>query len=182
MKLNAVLLDTHFPLHLYRTLSLSLSTPILALNGSLTTLLYSRSSKDTSNVDYTTNPNVLPLLSHTTMFSILLSTFLLLPSVLGHFKLVSPPARGFDEDTLGTFPCGGQDSVAKTRTPWPLKGGPIQLDMEHDRVLAQVLLGLGNNPGSSFNIVLQKTVQQEGIGDFCFGDVVSRLLPSFEIR
>ncbi|KAI4215552.1 MAG: hypothetical protein LQ351_002021 [Letrouitia transgressa] len=89
-----------------------------------------------------------------------------------HFTLDYPPARGFDEEQLTQFPCGGQDEVSTSRTPWPLKGGHIQLTMEHDRVAAQVLIGLGNDVGDAFNTVLVPTIQQEGFGKFCFGDVV----------
>lgn len=99
---------------------------------------------------------------------------LLLPLVSSHFTLESPKARGFDEDKLDTFPCGGQDTVGD-RTPWPINGGPIQLKMEHDQAKVQVLLGLGNNVGDHFNIILKPTVQEQGLGDFCLGDVVSRL-------
>ncbi|KAL9613536.1 MAG: hypothetical protein Q9167_001921 [Letrouitia subvulpina] len=89
-----------------------------------------------------------------------------------HFTLDYPAARGFDEDQLTQFPCGGQDEVSTNRTPWPLKGGHIQLTMEHDRVAAQVLIGLGNDVGDAFNTVLVPTIQEEGFGKFCFGDVV----------
>lgn len=100
-----------------------------------------------------------------------LAFIFLAPLVSCHFQLISPKARGFDESKLGTFPCGGQDKVG-TRTDFPLNGGNIQLDMEHDRAGVQVLLGLGDNPGSNFNIVLVPTVQEQGIPDFCLGSVV----------
>ena len=102
----------------------------------------------------------------------LVSTLLLLlPLASSHFTLQSPEVRGFDEDKLGNFPCGGQDFNGK-RTPWPLTGGPIQLNMEHDRSAVQVLLGLGNDVGDNFNIILQPTLQEQGIGDFCLDNVV----------
>ena len=110
------------------------------------------------------------------MISLLLPIVLLFPLALGHFQLNFPTVRGYDEDILGQFPCGGQNSVSKTRTPWPLKGGPIQLNMEHDRVATQVLLGLGNDPGTAFNIVLQQTFMEQGIGKFCLSDVVNNNL------
>lgn len=91
---------------------------------------------------------------------------LFLPLVSSHFHLVSPKARGFDEDKLATFPCGGQDTVGD-RTPWPMKGGRIQLNMEDDEAVVQVLLGLGNDVGEHFKIVLHPTVQERGIGYFC---------------
>ncbi|MCJ1260435.1 hypothetical protein MMC22_000296 [Lobaria immixta] len=43
--------------------------------------------------------------------------------------------------------------------------------MEHDQANVQVLLGLGNDVGNHFNIVLQPTVSERGLGDFCLGDV-----------
>ena len=99
--------------------------------------------------------------------------FCLLPlTAFAHFTLDSPKSRPFDEDTLATFPCGGQDTPSSERTQWSLTGGPIQLSMEHDESLVQVLLGLGNDPGSNFNIILLPTIQEQGIGQFCLGDVV----------
>lgn len=97
----------------------------------------------------------------------------LLPSLISaHFQLVYPTVRGFDEEKLGKFPCGSQDTVSSKRTLWPLAGGPIQLNMEHDRVAVQVLLGVGNDVGENFNIVLLPTIEEEGEGNFCLGDVV----------
>lgn len=106
-----------------------------------------------------------------TKSSSFLALIFLAPLASCHFQLVSPKARGFDEDKLGNFPCGGQDKVG-TRSDFPLNGGNIQLDMEHDRSGVQVLLGLGDNPGSNFNTVLVPTVQEQGIPDFCLGSVV----------
>ena len=104
------------------------------------------------------------------------SLFLLtiLPFSLAHFNLVSPPARGFDEDKLSEYPCGSQNTVSDIRTPFPLTGGPIQLDMGHDRSTVQVNLALGNEAtdGGAFSTNLGGLVQQEGLGDFCLGDVV----------
>lgn len=91
----------------------------------------------------------------------------LLPLASAHFKLTYPAARGFDEDVLGTFPCGGQDTVSSNRTSWPITGGPIQLYMGHTDAKVQVLLGLGNDPGSNFNITLVSTFQEEGPDNFC---------------
>ncbi|KAI4244289.1 MAG: hypothetical protein L6R40_003015 [Gallowayella cf. fulva] len=96
----------------------------------------------------------------------------LFASLVGaHFTLDFPQVRGFDEDNLGTFPCGGQNSVSNTRTPWPLDGGSIQLTMEHDHAAVQVLVALGNDPSSNFNAVLVPTTQEEGIGQFCLSGV-----------
>jgi len=84
-----------------------------------------------------------------------------------HFNLNYPPARGFDEDALVNFPCGGQDTVSKTRTQWPMTGGDIQLEMGHDQANVQVLLGLGNDPAPNFNITLRPIFTEQGLGDFC---------------
>ena len=45
-----------------------------------------------------------------------------------HFQLNWPPARGFDEDTLPQYPCGGQNVVTTNRTEVPLDSAfPIQV-------------------------------------------------------
>ena len=93
----------------------------------------------------------------------------LLPLVSAHFKLVYPAARGFDEDILGTFPCGGQNTVSSNRTEFPISGAPIQLLMGHTAAKVQVLMALGNDPGSNFNITLLPTVQEQGPQNFCIG-------------
>lgn len=100
----------------------------------------------------------------------------LLPSVSAHFLLNYPEARGFDEDKLVSFPCGGQNLPSSNRTLWPLAGGPIQLNMQHDRVAVQVLLGLGDDVGVNFNITIVPIFQEEGFGDFCMGGVVSLII------
>jgi hypothetical protein len=99
-------------------------------------------------------------------------TFLaaILPLVSAHFRLVYPAARGFDEDVLGNFPCGGQ-KVSANRTSWPITGGPIQLQMGHVTSSVEVLLGLGNDVGSSFNITLVPIFQEQGLGQFCMSGV-----------
>lgn len=91
--------------------------------------------------------------------------------VCAHFTLDYPPARGFDEDKLGSFPCGGQDTVTTNRTSWPLAGGPIQLTMGHDHAAVQVLIALGTNVTNNFNAILVPTTQEEGLGKFCLSDV-----------
>ena len=99
------------------------------------------------------------------------STFLtLLPLASAHFKLNYPPARGFDEDTLPSFPCGGQNTVSSSRTTWPI-GGPIQLDMGHTSTNVQVLIGLGNDPGDAFDTIVVPTFHENGPQNFCLGMV-----------
>ncbi|KAI4721792.1 hypothetical protein E4T48_02022 [Aureobasidium sp. EXF-10727] len=93
----------------------------------------------------------------------------LLPLASAHFKLVYPSARGFDEDNLPQFPCGGQNTVSSNRTEWPISGAPIQLLMGHTSAKVQVLMALGNDPGSNFNITLLPTVQEQGPQNFCIG-------------
>ncbi|KAL8683488.1 MAG: hypothetical protein Q9186_000528 [Xanthomendoza sp. 1 TL-2023] len=102
---------------------------------------------------------------------ILLTLPLLASLGSAHFTLSFPQVRGYDEDNLGTFPCGGQNTVSSNRTAWPLDGGSIQLKMGHDHSAVQVLLALGNDPGSNFNVVLVPTTQEEGLGQFCLNDV-----------
>lgn len=98
--------------------------------------------------------------------------FVVLSSLLSfstaHFVLSDPPARGFSENQQVNFPCGGQ-SVSKSRTKVSLEDAQISiaLEMGHDQAAVQVLLGLGNDPGSNFNITLVPTFRQIGLGDFC---------------
>ncbi|KAL8969608.1 MAG: hypothetical protein Q9183_001916, partial [Haloplaca sp. 2 TL-2023] len=87
-----------------------------------------------------------------------------------HFTLDYPPSRGDSDDSQGEFPCGGLD-VSTDRTPWPLAGGTIQLTLGHARSAIQVLIALGNDVTTEFNTVLVPTIQEEGLGEFCFGDV-----------
>jgi hypothetical protein len=104
------------------------------------------------------------------MLSIKASLLSLLPFASAHFNLVYPPARGFDEDKLPTFPCGGQDTVSKDRTTWPV-GGPIQLLMGHTSTNVQVLIAMGSDPGDAFNTILVPTFHEDGPQNFCLGAV-----------
>ncbi|KAF2634997.1 hypothetical protein P280DRAFT_369272, partial [Massarina eburnea CBS 473.64] len=94
----------------------------------------------------------------------------LLPLAAAHFILDWPTNRGFDDSKAVDFPCGGFNDV-KTRTEFPLNGGPIQLDMHHTQTQVAVYLAVGNNPGSNYNIVLRPQLTQEGLGDFCLGQI-----------
>jgi hypothetical protein len=106
----------------------------------------------------------------TSIYFFPLISFLTLTSA--HFSLVEPASRGFDEDKLPTFPCGGQPlSVNRTQIPLKDMKLSIALDMEHDQNAVQVLLGLGNDPGSNFNITLVPTFRHTGLGSFCLKDV-----------
>jgi len=84
-----------------------------------------------------------------------------------HFNLNYPAARGFDEDKLGTFPCGSFDTPSSNRTLWPLSGGEIALTMGHIDANVEVLIGFGDDVGSAFNTVLRPTFQEQGLGSFC---------------
>ncbi|KIW09545.1 uncharacterized protein PV09_00418 [Verruconis gallopava] len=98
----------------------------------------------------------------------------ILPIVSAHFHLVWPPSRGFDEDTIVNYPCGGFDQVNSTRQALPLNGAfPIQLNMEHTSVKGMVVLAVGNNPtGDDFTTVLKPTFEEVGPQNFCIGDVI----------
>ncbi|QDS70119.1 hypothetical protein FKW77_005337 [Venturia effusa] len=97
----------------------------------------------------------------------------LLPiSALAHFRVVYPTGRGFDEDRIVNFPCGGFDSPSTNRTSVPLTGTfPIQLSMEHTSVRAAVYMALGNDPQSAYSIVLRNTFLETGPDNFCVGGV-----------
>ncbi|KAI9716767.1 MAG: hypothetical protein M1812_005107 [Candelaria pacifica] len=96
----------------------------------------------------------------------------LTPLISAHFQLKYPVVRGYVEDTLAQFPCGGQNSVSSNRTSWPVAGGPVALNMGHATSAVQVLLALGNNPGSNFNITLMPVLQEQGLGAFCMKNVM----------
>lgn len=90
-----------------------------------------------------------------------------------HFNLNYPAARGFNEDNLGNFPCGSQDTVSSNRTLWPLSGGSISLTMGHIEANVEVLIGFGNDIGSAFNTVLRQTFTEQGLGKFCMTGSIS---------
>ena len=58
---------------------------------------------------------------------------------------------------------------------FPTSGGPIQLNMEHDRSEVQVNIAMGSDAvdGNAFNVTLMPIALEEGIGKFCLGAVVS---------
>ncbi|KAL1960490.1 hypothetical protein VTO42DRAFT_7789 [Malbranchea cinnamomea] len=86
----------------------------------------------------------------------------------GHFHVEEPPPRGYDNDKVTQFPCGGQ-SVSDSRHAVSLENPEISLvlEMGHDQAALQVLLGLGNDPGSNYNITLVPTLREQGMGTFC---------------
>ncbi|GFF24438.1 uncharacterized protein AFUA_6G02800 [Aspergillus udagawae] len=95
------------------------------------------------------------------------------PIVAAHFHLQYPTSRGFDEDTMSTFPCGGV-AQSSNRTQVSISSGsfPVALRMGHDQTAVEVLLSLGNDPGTNFNITLHPTFRLEGLGEFCLPHVV----------
>lgn len=105
-------------------------------------------------------------------YSIVSLAFSAATTVSAHFNLNFPAARGFNEHKLGTFPCGSMDTVSKTRTPWPLNNGEIALTMGHSDAQVQVLIGMGNNPGSAFNTVIKPTFKERGLGAFCIEGII----------
>jgi nascent polypeptide-associated complex subunit beta len=106
------------------------------------------------------------------MFSNLaIPLFAIIPLATAHFHLSWPTVRGFDSSKAGNFPCGGFDSVSSSRTEWPINGGPVQLRMEHSQTRVKVLLAIGEDPGSNFNVTLRPTFAQEGLGNFCVGQL-----------
>ncbi|CAG8890466.1 unnamed protein product [Penicillium egyptiacum] len=104
-------------------------------------------------------------------FSLLAFTAIV-PLAAAHFKLMYPTSRGFDEDTMTHFPCGGIGQ-SSNRTKLPLSGGsfPVALEMHHAQTAVEVLLALGNDPGDNFNIVLSPTFKVNGLGEFCLPHV-----------
>lgn len=97
----------------------------------------------------------------------------LLPLVAAHFNVEAPPTRGGSEDTQPMFPCGGPTEPSRERVKIPLDDPKLAIAMEmgHDQAAVQVLLGLGSNPGSNFNISVVKTFRQVGLGAFCLPEV-----------
>lgn len=100
------------------------------------------------------------------------TTLLTLLPVLAsaHFQLIWPKSRGFDENKIVTYPCGGYDTVQSNRTSFPLSGGPLQLSMEHTAVNVEVLIAVGNDPsGADYHTVLVPTFFEQGPENFCIG-------------
>lgn len=90
-----------------------------------------------------------------------------LPLSSAHFLMVYPASRWFDDAKISTFPCGSFDTVSKNRTLFPLSDGEISLEMADASSNIKVLIGVGNNVGSSFNHVIRKAFAQTGIGNSC---------------
>lgn len=102
-------------------------------------------------------------------FSLL--TLALAPLATAHFLMQYPTSRGFDEDIMPEFPCGGM-SQSSNRTQLPISGSfPLALKMGHSQTAVEVLLALGSNPGDNYNVTLVHTFQVVGLGEFCLPHV-----------
>ncbi|EED15362.1 GPI anchored protein, putative [Talaromyces stipitatus ATCC 10500] len=90
-----------------------------------------------------------------------------------HFTLDWPVSRGFNEDTMPTFPCGGFNTPVSNRTVIALDAHsiPVDITFHHTQTAVSYLLALGNDPGSSFNITLGPTLAATGLGEFCLPDI-----------
>lgn len=86
-----------------------------------------------------------------------------------HFTLDWPVNRGFDEDTMPNFPCGGFNTPSSNRTVVSLDAHtlPVDITFHHSQTAVSYLLALGTDPGSSFNITLGPTITAQGLGEFC---------------
>lgn len=94
------------------------------------------------------------------------------PLVAAHFKLDYPTARGEDEDKMGTFPCGGLDqSSERTKISLSDCSFPVAVTMGHAQTAFEVLLSLGNDPGTNFNVTLTPTFAAQGLGSLCLPHV-----------
>lgn len=105
------------------------------------------------------------------LFQTLLALSAAMLPVSAHFSFNYPAARGDNEANLGTGPCGGFDTPASERTLVSTTSLTVSLEMGHDQKAVQFLLGLGDNPGSNFNLTLLPTFRQEGLGEFCLQDI-----------
>lgn len=102
----------------------------------------------------------------------LLSLAAIVPLAAAHFKLNYPPSRGFDEDNMPEFPCGGF-AQSDNRTKLSISAGtvPVALTLGHSQTVVEILLALGNNPGDNYNITLAHTFHVTGLGSFCLPGV-----------
>lgn len=79
-----------------------------------------------------------------------------------------PTSRnGQDDEVEVKSPCAGYP-VSSKRTTVSLPAFPLALEMGHDETVIQVLLSLSSDPTEDdFNITLERTFSQTGLGDFC---------------
>lgn len=111
---------------------------------------------------------------HTPSLTTLIPTLLTLPLLTtAHFILTYPPSRnGANDDVEQTSPCSGLP-VSSNRTSIPLSSFPIALEMGHTESVIQILLSLSEDPKSEadFNITLERTFAETGLGAFCLPGV-----------
>lgn len=90
-----------------------------------------------------------------------------------HFTLNWPVNRGFDEDTMPNFPCGGFDKPSPNRTVISLDADtlPVDVTFHHSQTVISYLLALGTDPGSNFNITLGPTIATQGLGEYCLPNI-----------
>ncbi|POS84877.1 hypothetical protein EPUL_005298 [Erysiphe pulchra] len=92
-------------------------------------------------------------------------------STLAHFAVEYPVPRGYNEETLSQFPCGGMNEVSSQRTLYPITGGAIGIEVGHARTNIQVLIAFESEPTTKFTTVLRKTFTEIGLGKFCMTNV-----------
>ncbi|OOF93503.1 hypothetical protein ASPCADRAFT_52939 [Aspergillus carbonarius ITEM 5010] len=97
----------------------------------------------------------------------------LAPLAAAHFQLKYPTSRDGSEDTMTQFPCGGA-AQSTNRTQVSISSGsfPVALSMGHSQTAVEVLLALGTDPGTNYNITLHQTFEIEGLGAFCLPHVL----------
>ncbi|RJE18240.1 hypothetical protein PHISCL_09425 [Aspergillus sclerotialis] len=95
----------------------------------------------------------------------------LVPFAAAHFRLVYPTARERVEDKMSIFPCGGSPSTERTKVSISNGSFPVALNMGHAETAVEMLLALGSDPGSNFNITLVPTFGLLGLGSFCLPEV-----------
>jgi len=104
--------------------------------------------------------------------TVLLTTLSLLTLTSAHFTIKYPQGRG---ESTGSQPCGGYGVLSQSeRTPWPLTGGEVEFETEHDQSKTEVWLYVGDNPQatSDFTVNLKPVFLQIGLGTFCW-DILS---------
>lgn len=92
----------------------------------------------------------------------------LAPLVAAHFELKYPTSRDGSEEQMTQFPCGGA-AQSSNRTQVSISAGsfPVALSMGHSQTAVEVLLALGSDPGTNYNITLHQTFEIQGLGAFC---------------
>ena len=85
-----------------------------------------------------------------------------------HFVMHYPTSRnGADDEIEVNSPCSGKP-VSSNRTTVSLPAFPVALEMGHDESVIQMFLSLSSDPTEAdFNITLERTFSQTGLGEFC---------------